>query len=71
MTHIYYYRIRRYHVGDEPYSANHGEIIEEGHKTVGGSYLQECLDVFNKYQNDSPEPGFSYSIEIIDSSVSD
>jgi hypothetical protein len=68
MTHVYYYRIRRYHVGDEPYSVEQGEIVEEGRDTKGGVYFQECIDMFKEYEQ---KDDFSYSIEIIDSRMID
>lgn len=36
MTHLYYYRIRRYEIGDEPYCPDQGVIVEEGRDKVGG-----------------------------------
>lgn len=61
---IYYYRIRQYDAGDEPYNPEDSEVVEEGRKTVGGSTLEECLDRFQTYRNNGND--CAYSIEIID-----
>jgi hypothetical protein len=72
MASIYYYRIRRYHTGDEPYPAGHGEIVEEGRDHEGGVYFEDCLSIFRDYEDKlSEQSEFTYSIEIIDSRGSD
>ena len=66
---IFYYRIRQYDVGAEPYAQEDAKVVEEGHKTVGGSTLEECLDRFQTYRNNGND--CAYSIEIIDSMGAD
>jgi hypothetical protein len=61
MTSVYYYRIRRYEVG-QPLDGN-SVIVKEGYDLDGDEYLKEAVEV---YAEEAEKGKYVYDIEPIE-----